>query len=264
MIDMQRIWAVVVRHLYLAFRDIHRLIWMFYWPMLDIILWGFTGMWIQSNETANPAVAQALLTALVFWQLVSRANFEISMSLMDELWSENMVNMFASPLRAIEWVVAVLILGVIACSVLTTYCALLVYLFYQINIFSVGPQLAAFIFPFFISGLWAGFVAAALVIYYGARAQSLVFVIAWVLAPFCGVFYPLEVLPYWAQKIAYFFPMTHLFVGVRELVLKGTFNTTALWTGLVLGLAYFAITLLMFLHVFERSKDKGFARLSAE
>src|SRR5438132_1377933 len=112
MLSMQRIWAVVLRHLYIAFRDIHRLIWMFYWPMLDIILWGFTGIWIQSNSSA-PAVAQSLLTALVFWQLVSRANFEISMSLMDELWSLNMVNMFASPLKAIEWVCAVLILGVI-------------------------------------------------------------------------------------------------------------------------------------------------------
>lgn len=263
MFSLQRIWAVVLRHLYISFRDIHRLIWIFYWPMLDIVLWGFTGMWMQSNQS-NPAVAQALLTALVFWQVVSRANFEISMSLMDELWSLNMVNMFASPLKAFEWVIAVLLLGIIACSVLMVYCTLLVYLFYQINIFSVGIRLAAYIVPFFISGLWAGFVAATFVIYYGARAQSLVFVIAWVLAPFCGVFYPLEVLPYWAQKISYLFPMTYLFVGIREFVMHGIFNPYNIWMGLALGIVYCIITLAIFLYAFEKSKEKGFSRLSAE
>lgn len=263
MICFERVWAVVIRHLYIAFRDMHRLIWMFYWPMLDIILWGFTGMWMQSNQT-NPALGQALLTGLVFWQIVSRANFEISMSLMDELWSLNMVNMFASPLKAIEWVMAVVLLGLIACSVLMAYCTALVYLFYQINIFSMGLKLAAYIFPFFVSGLWAGFIAATIVIYYGARAQSLVFVIAWVLAPFCGVFYPLEVLPYWAQKIAYIFPMTYLFVGIRELVLYDIFNTNYIWMGLGLSILYGIITLYIFLYAFEKSKEKGFSRLSAE
>ena len=83
--NFQRIWGVVLRHIHLAFRDLSRLSWMFYWPVFDIVSWGFSGLWVQKyNAACNIGMAQ--LVALVLLQLVGRTALEISGSLMEELW----------------------------------------------------------------------------------------------------------------------------------------------------------------------------------
>jgi ABC-2 type transport system permease protein len=261
--NLERIFAVVLRHTRLAFRDISRMSWMFYWPFFDVITWGFTGIYLQQSQPGTP-VAQALLTCMVMWQMVGRAGFEISLSMLDELWSLNMLNMFASPLTLGEWISATFILGILSNIILISYCALLIWLFYSINIFALGLSLVPFIIPLFIAGLWTGFMAASMIVHFGARAQSLVFIMSWFIAPFCGVFYPIEIMPFWAQKLAACIPMTYLFTALRTLIISNQWRYDLLAIGTIMSIVYACIGMGFFYYMFQRSKQKGLARLTAE
>lgn len=258
-----RIWAVVLRHLRL-FTQINQIIWLFYWPLVDVILFGFTGVWFAQSEPSNATVGILLITGVVLWQLVIRATFEPSIDLIEELWSLNMLNLFATPLLVREWVIAILILAAITGAIVTTYCMAAAWVFYHVNILGFGPHILTFICLLFYSGLWVGFFSAAIVIYFGARAQSVVFMTNWILAPFTGALYPVSILPGWAQKISHFLPMTYAFNGIHTLATQNRFAVDhAVWCAGISSV-YLALSLLFFHWLFNLSKQKGFARLSAD
>jgi hypothetical protein len=73
---LYRITAIVFRHLMLTFRDLHRFIDLIYWPILDIVIWGFTSRWVQGNQAQPLQISFILLTALIFWQVLFRAQLE--------------------------------------------------------------------------------------------------------------------------------------------------------------------------------------------
>ena len=54
-----------------------------------------------------------MLTGVVFWQVVWRANYEISVNLLEEFWNQNLVNLFATPLNVWEWSVSLVVLGLL-------------------------------------------------------------------------------------------------------------------------------------------------------
>ena len=72
---------------------------------------GLTSRWVESSGNEVPQLALILLTGVVFWQVVWRANYEISVNLLEEFWNQNMVNLFATPLTVWEWSVGLVFLG---------------------------------------------------------------------------------------------------------------------------------------------------------
>src|SRR5438105_925204 len=135
--SFQRIWAVFLRYFYF-FAKFDHLSDLFYWPALDIILWGMTSMWIQQSQTQIPDVALAILTGLVFWQIIWRGNYEISVNLLQEFWNRNLVNLFSTPLKLSEWIISIMMVGTVKIIVSLLFGALLVWLLYALNIFSMG------------------------------------------------------------------------------------------------------------------------------
>ena len=144
-----------------------------------------------------------MLTGVVFWQVVWRANYEISVNLLEEFWNQNLVNLFATPLSVWEWSVSLVALGLIK-NLLTLLVGIGgVWLLYRLNIFEVGWMLLPFLFSLMMSGWFMGFTVAGadhLLRTHGSRASpgSLGFA----LAPFSAVYYPVKVLPGWAQLIS--------------------------------------------------------------
>lgn len=259
----ERIWGVVLRHLHLAFRDLSRLSWMFYWPVFDIVSWGFSGVWVQQQSTTiNIAFAQ--LVALVLLQLVGRTALEISGSLMEELWSMNMINIFASPITLPEWICSGLVIGLMSNTLLFAYCSLVVWLVFGVNILTVGLPLLIFAIPLIICGLWVGFMAAILLISYGARVQTFVFILNWTFTPFCGVFFPVDILPVWGQAISIALPMTYIFSALRAYITTGVYLWTLIGIGTAMAVCYALIACILFFVAFTKSKQKGLARLTAE
>lgn len=189
--EFYRVWAITLRHLRHIIHDFARLTVIFYWPFEEIILWGYSGLWVQSDTGGLSHVGLSLLIGAVLWQITVRANYDISLNLLEEIWSYNVGNLFSTPLQLAEWIVAVILLALITLSVITLFLAGVVWSLYAFSITSLGWSLLPMLICLFISGLSIGFFAASLLIYWGVRIEPLVYMIGWIFAPFSGIYYAL-------------------------------------------------------------------------
>jgi len=259
MINFQRSWAVFLRYFYL-FGKIDQVADLLYWPAIDIALWGLMTVWIQQNQPGVSNIALIVLTGLIFWQIVWRGNYEISVNLLQEFWNRNLVNLFSTPLKIIEWIVGVLMLSACKVFIAMIFGVVFVYLLYTLNVFTVGWAFLPFLALLMMSGWVIGFFAASIVIYWGQRFQMIAWMLAYLFAPFSAVFYPVSALPAWGQKISWYLPTTYVFEGMRSILKGGSFPWTDAGISLGLNLFYLALSIATFYWAFERSRTKGLAR----
>ncbi|QEH31667.1 ABC-2 type transporter [Aquisphaera giovannonii] len=259
--SLQRIVAVIMRHLYLMPRTLERWSESIYWPVLDLVLWGLTSRWAESAGPDVPHLALMLLTGVVFWQVVWRANYEISVNILEELLNQNMVNLFATPLTVWEWSVALVVLGLIKNLITLAVGAGAVWVLYRLSIFDVGWLMLPFLSSLLVSGWFMGFAASAVIIYYGRRVQSIAWMAGFALAPFSAVYYPVDMLPTWVRPVSYALPMTYIFEGMRKVLRGEPMPMADLAISFGLNALYLALSILFFARMFERSRSRGLGRL---
>ncbi len=88
-----------------------------------------------------------------------------------------------------------------------------------------------------------GLIAAGVILRYGLGAEELAWSLAFLLLPLCCVYYPVSVLPDWLQPVALALPPTHVFEGMRSILLHGMFDATELWWALGLNAVYLIVRL---------------------
>ena len=96
---LHRITALVFRHLYLYRRSLPRIMEIFYWPFLDLVIWGFITLYLARYQAQIPGFITFFLGALILWDVLFRSQQGITISFLEELWSRNLMNLFASPLK---------------------------------------------------------------------------------------------------------------------------------------------------------------------
>lgn len=233
---------------------------LFYWPLIDILLWGLTSIWIASThiEAHLPLI---LMTGLIFWQITWRGSVDISVSLLQEFWHRNLINLFSTPLKITEWSLGVISLCLCKLCITVGFGTLAVYFLYSLKIFSIGWAFLPFAAMLLIFGWILGFLAASLIVYWGQHMESFAWMIGYLFAPFSAVFYPVAILPAWAQMISWSLPSTYIFEGMRMILQTGQLPWEYFWISFGLNIVYLILALKLFTFCFEMSRRKGLARL---
>lgn len=254
-----RIYAIILRNLFAYKRSLDRLTDAFYWPTLDLIIWGLTSQFFSSGNGSLNFVS-ITISAIVIWLFLWRAQYEISINVVDELWNKNLVNLFGSPLKFSEWIASFLILGFIKIIMSVGFAMGLAYLLYKVEIFSLGFYLIPFMVLLILNGWVLGFIVSGLILSYGSKVQTLVWVTGWAISPFCAIYYPVSTLPEWAQKIAYFTPPSYIFEGMRQVINEGKFDLNKLIIPTILTLVYLVLSLIYVKGSFNKLMNKGLVR----
>jgi ABC-2 type transport system permease protein len=220
-----------------------------------------TGSWIEQTQAASTKLVLLLMTGLVLWQVVLRSSYEISIALMEEMWSRSFINLFASPLSDVEWVLAAMISGLLKMGAVLAFGGAAVALFYHLNIFSLGLYLFLFGMLLVMAGWIIGFLAGAVIVLVGPRIGALPWILGYFFAPFSGVFYPVEGLPVWAKLISYSIPTTYVFQAMRTFVQTGVLAWNLIGVALVLDVVYLSLALSLFFVMFAKSRRRGLYRL---
>jgi ABC-2 type transport system permease protein len=88
---------------------------------------------------------------------------------------------------------------------------------------------------------------------------------AWIIGaifmPFSAVFYPVTILPAWAQSISWCLPTTYIFEGMRMVLYQGIFPTQYFWMSIGLNVVFMTASISLFRFMFEKSRKKGLGRL---
>jgi ABC-2 type transport system permease protein len=104
-----------------------------------------------------------------------------------------------------------------------------------------------------------GFAFASLVIT-AKEANAFVFLVRGIVMIFCGITFPLSVLPNWMQAIAQWLPQTYLIKGVRAAALEGAdFQTLLPYLGalVLFGIVWLAIGYVLFNVMEHRARRTG-------
>lgn len=255
-----RIWAVFLRYFY-YFAKLDNLSEVFYWPTIDIFLWGMTSIWIQGTESSLSHVAMVILTGLVFWQIIWRGNYEVTVNILQEFWNRNLVNLFSTPLKLSEWMAATMLVGFVKILITLAFSSFLVWILFALDIYQIGWSIIPFVAMLTFAGWMMGYLSASITIYFGQRLQMLAWMTPFVFAPFSAVFYPVSALPVWGQKIAMCLPTTYIFEGMRKVLLEGVFSYKLFWMSVILNTVFLVFSMILFKTMFEKSRDKGLSRL---
>lgn len=255
--NKNRIFAIVIRHLYIWPRSLERMMWAFGWPFLDLFIWGMVSSYLQEQAKASFSIMTFLLGGIFFWTILWRIQSEISVNLLDEAYNKNLINIFSTPLTWQEFLAALVILGLIKLIFTVASLTLAAYVFYQFNFFAFGLYLPFLFFNIVFFAWIIGFMVNGLILRFGYMIQELAWGIALLIQPFSCVFYPLSSLPVWAQKVARFFPSTYVFEEMRRILATGRANWENLFISFILNLVYMFLVLRFFKVMYESAREHG-------
>src|SRR6187455_1936007 len=108
----RRVLGIALRQWLTLRHSIPRLFEVFYWPVLEVTLWGLVTRYLltQSGGTFSPNL---LLGGMILWTLLHRAQEDLAIAFLEESWSQNLPNIFASPIHPLEYFLASAMVGAI-------------------------------------------------------------------------------------------------------------------------------------------------------
>lgn len=253
-----RVYALVLRYTYLYRRSVPRMIEMVFWPVMDLLVWGFVTAYLLEINPGVPGLVTFLLGAMIFWDIMYRSQQALSLSFLEDLWSRNIMNLFASPIQLREFLAATFLVGLFKVLVITTVLTGMALGLYQFNLLDLGLSLVPFIANLLVMGWALGMVTVAIILRFGIGAEALAWAIPFFLQPLAAVFYPVAVLPAWLQPVALAIPATHVFEAMRHMLRGGDFPGMMLLRASGLNVVFLAAAGLFFVFMFRSARNRGY------
>jgi ABC-2 type transport system permease protein len=262
---LSRTAAIVVRQLYLIRGSFSRVLPLFVWAGVDIVLWGFITRYLNAITSAGFNFVPALLGAVLLWDFLTRVMHGVTMAFFEDVWSRNFLNLFATPLSIPEYVAGLVVSSICTSSIGLVVMVILAAGFFGLSFFVYGLMLVPFFLVLFICGIALGILGISAVLRLGPPAEWFVWPIPAVLSPFVGVFYPVATLPRWMQYIARVLPPSYVFEGMRAIVLGRPASSRGLVMAIGLAAFYLVLSCWLFTRVYGYAVRVGLiARYSAE
>lgn len=256
--SIQRIRAMFLRYFYLHRRSVSRTLELFFWPIMELLVWGFMSVYIQSISGPVSKGFGYIINGMIFWDVLYRSQQGVTISVVEDIWSQNIVNLLISPLKLWEWMVATFLYGVLKTIAITAILAILSLLLYHFNLVgSMGLKLVPFMGSLLLFGWGLGIFTSGLLIRWGNAVQALIWGIPFLIQPFSAIYYPLSILPEWAQFFSRLIPSTFVFESVRSVLDSGQMNWAGFWISIVFNIIFFIFASLFFYWMYFLSRISG-------
>lgn len=253
----QRIYAMILRHLYILRGSWPRLLDLAYWPTVQMIMWGFMSQFLAAQTSYIAQAFGVLLSAVLLWDVLFRGQLAVSISFFEEMWSRNLGHLFVTPLRPGEFAVSLLVISLLRTLLGIVPASLLAVAFFGFSVYSLGLSLAAFFFSLLMFGWAIGLGVTGLVLRHGLGAENIAWGLVFALLPISAVYYPVSVLPMWLQYVAYAMPSAYSFEGMRSILLHGVVRYDLMAAGFALNIVYLGLGFAMFFHYFRMARRRG-------
>ncbi len=76
-IKMYRIYAVLLQYIKLQFRDVGRIMDITFWPMIDVLIFGFTGFFVMHSSNSYLPMAWFPLIGVLFWSMLLKSHLRL-------------------------------------------------------------------------------------------------------------------------------------------------------------------------------------------
>src|SRR5437868_7991029 len=256
-ISVQRISAMILRYWYLLLSSWPRLLELLYWPALQIITWGFLQTYIAHNAGFFARAGGTLIGAVILWDILFRGQLGFSISFLEEMWARNLGNLMMSPLKPIEFLLALMVMSLIRLAIGVIPMTLLAIFLFHFNFYSIGLPLIAFFCNLIFTSWSVGIFVSGLVLRNGLGAESIVWTLMFGLMPLACIYYPVSVLPGWLQAVAWTLPPTYVLEEMRALLIDHVFRADLMAWSLAINAVLFIASFAIFLALLRSAKRHG-------
>lgn len=252
-ISARRIRAIVRRQVLAQLRDPGYVFLLLALPVIDVVLFTTIG----SAYGEDPAAEQILFNGILLFHLIWQLSLAGSFGFLEEVWSRNVLNLMTTPLREVEYAVALFIIGlarsVVAASLIGVF---------GVAMYSVDPSSAGLVLvPAAIALLLIGWAVSMLVIGLTLQIGESAEVFSWatlmLLLPISGVFYPVEALPGALQGVANLVPITRAFRAVQTELAGGGPVAGDLWFAGIGAVVVVVLSWMFVLRQLRRFRQEG-------
>ena len=255
--SLQRVFAMVLRCTYLIRSSWPRLLELAYWPTVQMILWGFITQFLAQNSSYVAQAFGVLVSAVLLWDILFRSQLGVSLSFFEEMWSRNLGHLFVSPLRPSELMVALFTASFCRTVIGAIPATFLAIAFFGFSVYSLGFALVGFFLNLIVMGWAFGLAVSGIVLRFGMGAESLAWALIFAVAPVCAVYYPVAVLPEWLQIVSALLPASHVFEGMRAILVESRFQPELMLKAIGLNVIYLGLGVSIFLSFFRSARKHG-------
>ena len=266
--SMTRVYAIFLRQVFLIRSNPTRLATIFLWVIVDIIQWGFMSEYLGSLGQSTFSFVTVILGAIILWEFVTRTQHGLMRAFLEDIWTQNFINYFASPLEIREYLTGLVLTGIATSLIGFWIMVFIAALAFGYNLFKIGLLLLPFVSILFVFGIAMGFFVCAIIFRLGPSGEWLGWPVPLILSIFSGVYYPISTLPAGLQIVAKLMPPCYVFESVRTILSTGSFSTD-LYVNLLVGASLAMVFLLMTYKLFIMTyhynlKTGAIARFNAE
>lgn len=255
--SLRRVGAMVLRHLYLLGSSWPRTVEIIYWPIMQVTTWGFLQLYVNQHSSFFAQAVGLLVGALLLWDILSRSQIGFSITFLEEMWSRNMGNLLMSPLRPAEYVLSLMVMSTIRLLIGLIPATLVAIPLFGFNIWSLGLGLGLFFAALMLTGWALGLVISGLILRHGLGAEGLAWSLIFLMLPLCCVYYPVAQLPAVLQPVAWMLAPTHVFEGLRALLIDQRLRLDLMAWAFALDAAYFLAAALVFGRLLRAAREAG-------
>lgn len=250
--------ALMIKYAFIVSRNSFRLMDLFFWPILDLLLWGMVTVYMMRVSSSSPTLVTFLIASIILWNVLYRAQQLIAVSFLDDVWSRNLLNIFGAPIRTIEYVGAACLMGLAQGLIVLVLLGTMAAFLHSLNILSMGLMLAFFFVNLLIMGWSLGLMVTGCILKWGPPAEALAWAVPGLVQPIAAVFYPVSVLPLWLQPLAMCFPASHIFEGMRATLAGHAVEPYHILSAVLLNMVYLALFGYFFQASLEDARQRGF------
>lgn len=80
-----RVTALILRYLVLYRRNVARWLDLAFWPVAELIIWGFVSLYLMRTEAELPVFVGYFLGAVILWSILFRADLGVAINFLEDL-----------------------------------------------------------------------------------------------------------------------------------------------------------------------------------
>ncbi|MFA5952080.1 MAG: ABC transporter permease [Hyphomicrobium sp.] len=248
---------MVLRHWYLLRSSGPRALEMIFWPLVQMLTWGFVQVHLAHTTSLAATAAGLFIGGVLLWDILARSQLGFAIAFLEEVWARNLSHLMMSPLRPTELIASLIVVSLIKLSVTMVPVIIIAYFMFDYSLFSLGLPLIAFFVNLIFTSWCLGLVSTGAVLRYGLGAENIAWLMTFLMMPLACVYYPVTTLPYWMQPFAWMLPPTYVFEGMRAVVLQGVFRGDLMLSALALNFVYVVAGVALFHHLIESARRAG-------
>jgi len=255
--NLNKIFALSLRHVYLIKGSFPRILDLIYWPTIQIFLWGFISKFFTLNSSYFENTVGIILSAAILYDFLFRSSISYNMMFLEEIWSRNFTNLFIAPIKISEIIAALTFTAIFRTLIGLIPAALLAIPLFGVSIFKIGIPLIFLLITLYIFGVTLGLLVTSGLVRFGPSFENIAWASLFFLAPLGCIYYPIEILPEWLQIIAKLLPLVHIFEEMRNVLIHDIIDFSQISKAIIISFIYFVFGIITFYLSYEGAKNRG-------